>query len=50
MDDDALNELAKTSKTSEAKMNEMVRHHQFLEKLEAKKFDLEQKREERESK
>jgi predicted nuclease with TOPRIM domain len=50
MDDDALTALAQASKTSEAKMNKLVRHHQFLENLEERKLQLHEKREERESK
>ena len=49
MDDKAITALSEASKASEAKMKEMVRHNQFLEKLEEKKLVLEQKREERES-
>ncbi len=50
MDDEAVAALAQASKTSEAEMKELVRHHHFSEKLEEKKFLLEQKREEREAK
>jgi hypothetical protein len=49
MDDDAIVALTKASKASEAKMKELVWHHQFLENLEERKLHLEQKREARES-
>ena len=49
LNEDAIEALAKASKTSEAKMMELKRHHEFLERLEERKLELEQKREERES-
>ena len=49
MDDDAIAALTKASKTSEAKMQEMVRHNQFLENLEERKYELEKRKEDRES-
>ena len=50
MDDEALDALQRASRNSEAKMTEMVRHHKYLENLEERKLEIEQKREERESK
>jgi hypothetical protein len=49
MDNGALAAFAQASKVSEAKMNELARHHQFLEKLEERKLQLNERREERES-
>jgi hypothetical protein len=49
MDDDAIAALTQASKASEAKMHELVRHHQFLENLEERKIKLHEKKEERES-
>jgi hypothetical protein len=50
MDDEAIEALSKASKTSEAKMKELVRHHKFLEGLEEKKLAIEEARENREVK
>jgi mRNA-degrading endonuclease RelE of RelBE toxin-antitoxin system len=48
MDDEAVNALNQASKTFEAKMKELVRHHQFVEKLENDRLEL-KKRERREN-
>jgi hypothetical protein len=49
IDDEALAALQSASQTSQLKMNELVRHHKFLEVLEEKKLSLEEKKEKREA-
>jgi hypothetical protein len=49
LDDDALKALSADSKTSEAKMKELVRHHQFIEGLERRKIELDEQRFEKET-
>jgi hypothetical protein len=48
LDDEAIQALSAASKTSEARMSEIVRHNMFIEKLEREKIDLQKRREERE--
>lgn len=40
MDEEAIGALTAASKTSKEKMNELVRHHKFLQQLEEQKFEL----------
>jgi hypothetical protein len=47
MDDETIAALAEASKTSKHRMNEMVRHNQFIERLEERKLALEEQRERR---
>jgi hypothetical protein len=47
LDDDAMAALNEASATSKHRMDELVRHNQFIEKLEERKLALEEKREQR---
>jgi hypothetical protein len=47
LDDDAMAALNEASATSKHRMDELVRHNQFIEKLEERKLELEEKREQR---
>jgi hypothetical protein len=47
MDDDAVAVLAEASTASTARMNELVRHNHFIEKLEERKLALEEQKEHR---
>jgi hypothetical protein len=49
LDDEGISALASASQTSQAKMKELIRHNKFLEKLEAKKYRLEEAKQEREN-
>jgi hypothetical protein len=49
LDDDALQALQQATETSARKMDELVRHHKFLEALEEKKLQLQAKKDEREA-
>jgi hypothetical protein len=47
LEDDGVAALAEASKTSKARMMELVRHNQFIERLEERKLTLEEKKERR---